>query len=102
MIRSLTSERKEQLIEKLAELEHEQWVEWSKSIASELVELRDAASVSLVKDNLVLKTTERLQRWNSFWVSYDELNEKTKEQDRVWARKVLHIFEERNMEIVSK
>ena len=102
MRRSLTSEQKEELINRIAELEHEQWIEWSKNLASELVELRDAASVSLVKNNLVLKTTERLQRWNSFWVSYDELNEKTKEQDRVWARRVLQIFKELNMEIVSK
>ena len=102
MRRSLTSERKEELIERLAELEHKQWVEWSKNIAPELVELRDAASVSLVKDNLVLKTTERLQCWNSFWASYDELNEKTKEQDRVWTRKVLQIFKELNMEILSR
>ena len=102
MRRSLTSERKEELIERLAVLEHKQWVEWSKNLASELIELRDAASVSLAKDNLVLKTTERLQRWNSFWVSYDELNEKTKEQDRICARKVLPIFDELNMEILSR
>jgi len=102
MIRNLTSEQKEELIERLAKLEHEQWVEWGKSIAPELVELRDAASIPLVKDFLVLKTTERLQRWNSFWVSYEDLNEKIKERDRVWARKVLHIFEELNMEILSR
>ena len=102
MIRSMTSKQKEQLIDKLSELEHEQWMEWSKSIAPEIAELRDAASLPLVNDVLVLKTTERLQRWNSFWVSYDELNERTKERDRVWARKVLQIFEELNMEILSK
>ena len=102
MRRSLTSERKEELIERLAELEHKQWVEWSKNIAPELVELRDAASLLLVNDALSFKTSERLQRWNSFWVPYNGLNEKTKEQDRVWARRVLQIFKELNMEIVSK
>jgi len=102
MIKSLTQERKDELIERLAELEHEQWIEWSKNIAPELSDLRNAASVPLVKDSLVLRTTERLQRWSSFWIPYDKLNEKTKEQDRKWARKVLQIFEELNLEIVSK
>ena len=88
MIRSLIAERKDEIVERLAELEHEQWVEWSKSIASKLVELRDAASLPLVK--------------NSFWVHYVKLNEKTKERDRVWVRKVLQIFKELNMEIVSR
>ena len=102
MIRSLTAKQKDELIERLAELEHEQWIEWSKNIAPELGELRDAASVPLVKDSLALRTTERLLRWNSFWISYDKLDEKTKEQDRKWVRKVLQIFEELNLEILSK
>jgi len=103
MIRSLTSKQKDELIEKLAELEHEQWIEWSKNIAPELGELRDAVVISkLHNDVLALRITERLQRWNSFWVPYDKLNEKTKEQDRKWARKVLQIVKELNMEIVSK
>ena len=102
MIRSRTSKQKEQLIDKLSELEHEQWMEWSKSIAPEIAELRDAVCIPLTTSDLGLKTTKRLERWNGFWVSYDELNEKTKERDRVWARKVLQIFKERNMEILSR
>lgn len=59
-------------LEKLAELEHEQWVEWSKNIA---------------KTEHISK--KRLQRWDKLWVDYWGLTEKEKEQDRKYARKVL-------------
>jgi len=103
MIRSLTPKQKDELVNKLAELEHEQWCVWSKSIAPELSDLRNAAVVSnLHNDLLAERTTKRLERWNSYWVPFNELDEKTKEQDRKWVRKTLQIFEELNMEIVSK
>lgn len=57
-------------MEKLAELEHEQWMEWSKAVAAEV-------------------SDERRKRWKKYWVPYSELSEKVKEQDRVWARKVI-------------
>jgi hypothetical protein len=60
----------EQMLERLAELEHEQWVFWSQSVAAEVSE-------------------ERRKRWQSLWVPYRELPEEAKEQDRVWARKTL-------------
>jgi hypothetical protein len=63
----------QELLERLAELEHEQWVAWSQSVAAEVSE-------------------ERRKRWEPMWVSYAELPCEVKEQDRVWARKVLALF----------
>jgi hypothetical protein len=58
------------LLERLAELEHEQWVAWSRAVAAEV-------------------SAERRRRWEACWVPYAELSEAAKEEDRVWARKVL-------------
>lgn len=63
----------EALLERLAELEHEQWVEWSRTVAPEV-------------------TAERRQRWEACWVPYAQLPETVKELDRVWARKVLAVL----------
>ena len=61
------------LVERLAELEHEQWVSWSKAIVNEVPE-------------------ERRRRWQACWVPYRDLPEDIKEQDRVWARRVLALL----------
>jgi hypothetical protein len=61
------------LLEQLAELEHEQWVAWSKAVAGEVSE-------------------ERRRRWQAWWVPYDQLADEVKEEDRVWARKVLAVL----------
>ena len=66
-----------ELIEKLAELEHEQWVKWSKELATKETSLSE----------------ERIRRWEQYWVPYSELSEEVKEFDREWARKVLEILE---------
>ena len=58
------------LLERLAELEHEQWMQWSKAVADEV-------------------SSERRARWEKYWVPYDQLPEEVKEQDRVWARRAL-------------
>jgi hypothetical protein len=67
------------LLKKLAELEHEQWIVWSKAIAPEI-------------DGRYYQ--KHLQRWKRLWVPYSELDESAKEQDREWARKVLAVVDE--------
>lgn len=71
-------ENDKELVEKLAELEHNQWVEWSKDLAA--------------KEKL---SPERLARWKQFWVPYTKLPEDVKEQDRIWARKVIVVVRTR-------
>ena len=60
-----------ELLEELSKIEHDQWVEWSKSVSSEV-------------------SDERKKRWQKYWVPYEDLSEDVKEQDRVYARKVLN------------
>jgi len=72
---------KSKLLEDLAELEHEQWMKWSKEIAKCL-------------DLSRYENMERLQRWKKLWVPYSQLNEDMKEEDRKWARKILALIEE--------
>lgn len=59
-------------LDRLAEIEHEQWMEWSKAVASEVSDKRRA-------------------RWEKLWVPYSELSEEMKEEDRKYARKVLKV-----------
>jgi hypothetical protein len=70
-----------QLLEELAKLEHEQWIEWSKSLAS--------------KEKL---SEERLKRWKEMWVPYENLAEEQKEQDRAYARKAMRLIGIKKME----
>ena len=59
-------------LEKLAKLEHEQWVKWSQSIAEE--------------EHI---SPERLERWKKLWVPYEQLDDKDKESGRVRASDIL-------------
>ena len=63
-----------ELLERLAELEHEQWVHWSKALA--------------MQENI---SEERRKRWEQYWVPYSDLPEDVKESDRRWARRILEI-----------
>ncbi len=71
----LESIDKEEAIELLAAIEHEQWIEWAKSIAK--------------SEKL---SPERVKRWEKLYIPYDELTDESKEQDRVYARKVLNVL----------
>ena len=51
---------REDLLEKLAELEHEQWVEWAKN---------------LMKNEKL--SQKRVDRWNSYFFPYESLNEES-------------------------
>ena len=84
MIRSLTEAEKTELIEKLADIEHKQWGEWTRHF-------------------LEFYNRSNRRRWErQSHTAYKNLSEEEKESDRGWARKVLQVFEELNMEIVSK
>lgn len=67
-------ENKHDLLEQLAELEHEQWVEWTRGVAQDL-------------------WPERRKRWQEYWVPYNQLPELAKDFARKWAQKVLDILE---------
>ena len=56
-------------LQKLARLEHEQWLAWSQNIAS--------------KETL---SEERLDRWRKLWCQYDDLTKVEQMQDLEWAR----------------
>ena len=62
------------LLEDLSKIEHDQWIEWSKAVADEV-------------------STERKERWKKLWIPYDELSEESKEQDRIYARKIMKRLE---------
>ena len=66
----------EKLLEKIANLEHEQWIFWAKSLIKTEKRLNE----------------DRVFRWESLFVPYSELTESMKESDRVWARKVLELL----------
>lgn len=62
----------EERVERLAAIEHEQWMTWASTVAE-----REPIS------------DERRARWMSCMVPYSQLSEEMKEHDRVWARKVI-------------
>jgi len=62
----------EEIIESLAELEHEQWIKWASTIMQ----------TEKISDG-------RIARWKDCFVSYADLSEEMKEFDREWARKAL-------------
>ena len=70
-----------ELLEKLAKLEHDQWIAWSSYIASSLHDVDDQKVKDLIK------------RWSVNWVPYEQLSEEMKEKDRKWARMALEAME---------
>jgi hypothetical protein len=66
-----------ELREKLAAIEHEQWIRWAQTVA---------ASEPIGK--------ERRERWQRLMIPYVQLSEADKEHDRKWADKVLEILYE--------
>lgn len=73
-----TTNTPDDLLEALADLEHQQWMQWSQTVAPEVSETRR-------------------QRWLKAWIPYHDLSEEVKEQDREWARRILALFRERKL-----
>ena len=67
-----------ELMEALAEIEHEQWMHWSRIVAADVTEATRA-------------------KWQRSWTDYAALPDDLKEDDRVWARKVITILRQRRL-----
>jgi hypothetical protein len=77
---TLENDMKE-LIEQMADLEHEQWAHWTCYMLT-----------VLCKDHPELNKDENILRWSrQINVKYKDLSEKEKESDREWARKSFDI-----------
>lgn len=74
------------LLEELSDLEHEQWIQWSKTVFDRLQMYANQG-----KDINEVINLLRL-RWYSSWVPYKQLDWETKEYDREWSRQVLGII----------
>lgn len=75
IIASKYKNKDKDIIEKLASLEHDQWMEWAKNI---------------LKEEKISK--KRKDRWEKeCFKPYEDLSEEMKEFDRKWARKALKI-----------
>lgn len=60
----------EELVEAVAEVEHDQWVYWAQGVQHEV-------------------SAERQARWDRLMVPYELLPEEVKDDDRRWARRAL-------------
>ncbi|HMP82112.1 MAG TPA: hypothetical protein PKA41_05320 [Verrucomicrobiota bacterium] len=68
----------DELLEALAEIEHAQWLHWSRAVAGDVA-------------------TATRDKWQRSWVDYAELNDELKEADRVWARKIVALLRQRQL-----
>lgn len=71
------------IIDRLAEIEHDQWMEWSR----ELVKYESVSE-------------PRRRRWKKLWIPYERLAESEKDKDRKWAYIVLKAI--REMEVQNE
>jgi len=90
---------RDELLERLSELELEQWCEWSSHLSQEL------SSLLVILDKLddelsdedkqtIFNIKSKLNRWNELQIPYSELSEEEKEKDRVYARKIISILDD--------
>lgn len=87
-------------IEELSDLEHQQWIEWSKDLSKELEIARNLIKQhkegTLKNEKLQFEVVynmlnTRLERWKKLWIPYEKLSEEIKEFDRDWAHRVLNL-----------
>ncbi len=68
---------KKDFIEELADLEHQQWSHWTKYFLSNF-------------------DKQNVERWSAqIKIPYKMLSEKEKESDRIWARKVVKLIDDK-------
>lgn len=86
----------EQLLEVLSDLEHQQWVVWTKGLiawmrTAEGMSERDKRALNEAADILLAK-------WETNWGDYWALTESVKEHDRNFARRVVEVFQDHVLE----
>ena len=81
------------IIEKLSDLEHQQWEHWTKELSIELQQIEGFIGAG-VGISAIRVISSRIDKWDKCWKPYNELEEHIKEFDRVWARKVYDVFNE--------
>lgn len=85
----------DELLEKLASLEHRQWIKWSESIMQFLHAPNEKTGKDPSPALIAKRLDEKLQNWIlHYWRSYSKLTEKAKDMDRIWAKKVLKIIKD--------
>lgn len=90
----------EDIFEKLAELEHEQWCDWASVISREissLLDIIDKSDADLTEDDkqAIFNSRDRLTRWEKLMIPYSDLPEDEKDKDRVYVKKIFSIFQEK-------
>lgn len=73
------------MIEKIAQIEHLQWTEWSKSMTQFLLEIKTLSANPEIQE----KIDKKISTWQKTWTDYSQLSEEEKEKDREWAVKIL-------------
>ena len=73
---------KDDFMEELSELEHKQWMNWSK----ELAKTEDISE-------------ERLKRWKKDWIPYEKLSDDKKEFDREYAVHIMDLIDKKLPEV---
>ena len=84
-------------LERLAELEHEQWSHWTRHILDVMAPALDLMQDRYdngYSDDAEDRCLESVDRWNrQIATPYGELSDGEMESDRVWARRVLATLE---------
>ncbi len=88
------SQQESEIIEELSNLEHEQWMYWTKAVIGKLEKQYEECKSDEERNgcDLALKLLQR--NWTKNWIPYSELSEEVKEHDRKWARKILPFIQE--------
>jgi hypothetical protein len=74
--------QKNKILEKLAELEHEQWAHWTKYMIK-----------AIKNEGIDLSNSHLIKRWGrQIKTPYSKLSETEKKSDREWARKSLRLL----------
>ncbi len=95
---------KNQILEDMSDICHQEWMSWSKDISKELYVMLDVLKkdIEFYKEKgvenkeaieLAEKIEKRIKRWESLWIPYEELSEEMKDSDRAYAKKMLDIAE---------